>query len=71
MELNDPRFQSLLKLMEDYDDLILKDDELQTQLYKFLTKGLDQNEDPSDEEILGFEKLLKVKIEKYVKEKGN
>lgn len=71
MEFEDPRFQHLLALLNDYDEFVLQDDDLQGKLWDLLNKFIQTGEDATDEEILGFEKVLKDKIEKYVKEKAN
>lgn len=71
MNVDDPYFQDLLKLMLDYEDFIQEDNDIQEALQKFIVKAIQTGQDASDDDIFKFEKFLKEKIEKFVKEKAN
>lgn len=71
MEVNDPKFQNLLKLMEDYSDFFWSDEEFRNTLMVYLGRFLETGTDLDTDEILEFERFFKEKIDKMVKEKAN
>lgn len=71
MESTDPKFQDLLKLLEDYSDVLWQDKQLRETLCYFIGRFIQDGIDINDQELSDFEICFRIKLEKYCKEKAN
>lgn len=68
---SDDKLDRIASILDDYSDIIWKDQEVADNLMYLIGRYISTGQDISNDEINKLDEFLKAKIDKYAKEKGN